>query len=168
MSHILTQRSLEDESRDTDNIKGIQDEVDTARVDPEDIKPLVEQDLTEGKQGLNPNLLNSLACLNGLASDLAICRDVKKQQEILLPKEELHEKELADKMRALASKIGGVPVYSPTPQQRSKVYLGRGVSVVLLVSGYATSVNFLHEQMGWTWLGATTLPFVGVLGVGLF
>jgi hypothetical protein len=167
MSHILTQELLENPARDEQNIKGIQEEAETARVDPEDIKPLVEQDIHEGKQGvLDPNLLNSLACLNGLASDLAICQDVRKQHENLLPKEEENERRLRETLRALPPKIGGVPVFSPTPQQRTKILFARGVSVVLLLAGYATFVNFLHEQMGWTWLGSTTLPFVGVLGVG--
>lgn len=167
MSHILTQELLENAARDEQNIKGIQEEAETARVDPEDIRPLVEQDIHEGKQGvLDPNLLNSLACLNGLASDLAICQDVKKQHEALLPREEENERRLRETLRTLPPKIGGVPVFGPTSQQRTKILMARSVSVILLMSGYATFVNFLHEQMGWTWLISTTLPLVGVLGVG--
>lgn len=166
MPHVLTQELLEDAARDEHNIKGIEEEAETARVDPDDIRPFVEQDIRDGKKGLNANLLNGLAGLRGLAADLAICKDVKKQHEALLPKEEQNEQHLRENLKTIPRKIGGVAVFSPTSQQKTKIYMARAVSVVLLIAGYATFVNFLHEQMGWTWLGSTTLPFVGVLGVG--
>jgi len=166
MATPITEQNFNDSSMDSHLVEWLEKQVGAVRVNPEDIR------LLAGKSASKTEVLNhASAQMGGFNDERVILKrwheDASKRRHEKKASEERQRKELHD-LEANNKKYSfDNEVVQLSPGDKTKIWMARGVSIVLLVAGYVSMTTFLHEQMGWTWLASVFLPLIGVLGGGL-
>jgi len=163
----ITEQNFKDVSMDAELTHWMQAQADALRLDPEEIELLAKDDastpqiLNHASTQIEKEFKDERVSLDLWSKDASARRDTAKATEERNRKElnslESNGEKWADDGRV--TQLG--------PGDKTKIWISRGVSIILLVAGYVSMTTFLHEQMGWTWLTSVFLPLIGVLGVGL-
>jgi len=152
---------------DADLAHWMQAQADGLRLDPEEIEVLAKDDastpqiLHHASTQVENEFKDERVSLDHWSKDASVRRETAKANEERNRKE-LHNLEDNGEKWSDDGKVTQLG-----PGDKTKIWMARGVSIILLVAGYVSMTTFLHEQMGWTWLSSVFLPLIGVLGVGL-
>jgi hypothetical protein len=169
MSTPITEQNFKNASMDADLIHWMQTQADGILLDPEEIELLAKDNVSVSTSHL---LHHATTKIDKEFNDERVSlshwsQDASTRRATAKANEERSRKELS-KLEANGEKwADDGKVTHLGPGDNTKIWVSRGVSIILLVAGYVSMTTFLHEQMGWSWLSSVFLPLIGVLGVGL-